>query len=165
VQFTKEQMKEIESKVNKLISGVCDLTDYISEDCNIPRNEVKNITFLNWLNTVLSGQIEYLKEYMSNDTFEKFKERCDIIDFVDSPVFILLKDENGMGLPKGSVIQVPGKVCFELGRIGPIETGFSDEMIQRMFVKDRVGNEIDICLECFEGFVSGKVCSYCDCEQ
>lgn len=165
MQFTKDQMQEIESRVNKLISGVCDLKEYISEDCNIPRKEVQEIGFLNWMNTVLSADIEYLKSYFSNDTFENFKESCDIIDFVDSPVFILLKDENKLGLPKGTVIQVPGKVCFELGRIGPIETGFSDEVIQRMYVKDRVGKEIDICLDCFEGFVREKVCSYCDCEQ
>lgn len=156
--FTKEQMKEIESYVIAMGNNLADLVENLSE-CGLSKHDIREIDFLNNINTALSSQVEGLKEYLSDNTYEDFKKKCDVFDFENVTLNIIPKPNQRF--PEGTLIQIPGKVNFGNGEVKPFLSILGDEEYQRIFVKDSSGEEFDICLECFDRLIFEDRCQSC----
>lgn len=156
--FTKEQMEHIEKEVNGMGEILVGLVEYLSE-CGLCNHDIREIDFLNNINTALSFQVERLKEVISENTYEKFKEKCDVFDFEEVTLHIIPKVTEKY--PFGVLIQIPGKVNFKNGEVKPFPMILSDEEIKRVYVKDSSGKEFDICLECFDGLIFEDRCQSC----
>lgn len=155
--FTSEQMEEIENKVNKLVEGLADLKEYVQEIV-IDREEIREIPFLNVLNTAMSAQIEDLKEFVSMDfnceNFESWKKVQEI--FNDESVEFLI--EFGIDTPS---VTVSGTVNLGTGKV----ECDSEEMMRDDIT--RISFELNgdiglVCLDCGEGIIrEDDRCSNC----
>lgn len=154
--FTSEQMKEVENKVNKLVEGLADLKEYFQE-IGIDRSEIREIPFLNVLNTAMSAQVEDLKEFISDDfncdNFDSWKKVQEI--FNDESVEFLIEFE------KEESKTVSGTVNMGTGKI----ECDSPEMMRDDITKISFELNGDIglvCLDCGEGIIreDGR-CSNC----
>ena len=124
--FTKEQMKEIESYVIAMGNNLADLVEYLSE-CGLSNHDIREIDFLNNINTALSSHVEGLKEHLSDNSYEKFKEKCDVFDFENVTLNIIPKPNQRF--PEGTLIQIPGKVNFGNGEVKPFFSILGDDEI------------------------------------
>ena len=156
--FTKEQMEKIEKHINGMGEILVDLVEYLSE-CGLSNHDIREIDFLNNINTALSFQVEGLKEFISDVSYEKFKKKCDVFDFENVTLNIIPKPNQRF--PEGTLIQIPGKVNFKNGEVKPFFSILGDDEYQRIFVKDSSGKEFDICLECFDGLIFENRCQSC----
>lgn len=145
--FTSEQMKEVEKLVGKLAEGLCELKEYFQE-IGIENKEIREIPFLNVLNTAMNAGVEGLKEYISDeykcDNFDSWKKAQEI--FEDVEVEILIEFENG------SSETVSG--TFNAGT-GKVECD-SDEMMRDDITRISFTSEDClncVCLDCGEYIV------------
>lgn len=159
--FTKEQMEHIEKQINGMGEILVGFVEYLSE-CGLCNHDIREIDFLNNINTALSFQVEGLKDFISEDTYEKFKKNCDVFDFENVTLNIIPKS---IRFPEGTLIQIPGKVNFGNGEVKPFAMIISDEEIGRVYVNDSSGKEFDICLECFDALIFEDRCQSCGCGE
>lgn len=159
-QFTEEQFAKIESKINKMGELLFEIGEDLQE-FGFNKVDIHNIPFLGDLNTSLSMQVEGLPEYISDRTFEHWKEKkVEITKLEDTFLYIIPKASNQY--PKGTEIKIPGKVNFGSGIVAPFPAIIlDDELIERIFVKDSDGKEINVCLGCYEGLISDGDCLAC----
>lgn len=145
--FSSVQMKEIEQKVNKLAEGLVDLKEYFQE-IGIDRKEIREIPFLNVLNTAMSAQVEDLKEFISQDyncdNFESWKMVQEI--FENEEVDFLIEFE------KDPSVTVSGTVNMGSGMVECDSPEMMRDDITRISFELN-GDTGYVCLDCGEYIV------------
>ena len=145
--FSSEQMKEIEQKMNKLAEGLADLKEYFQE-IGIDRKEIREIPFLNVLNTAMSAQVEDLKEFISQDyncdNFESWKKVQEIFENEEVDFLIEFEKEPSVTV-SGTVNMGSGEVVCDSPEM------MRDDITRISFTLNDVLN--CVCLDCGEYIV------------
>ena len=138
--LTALEMKEIESHLSRVGESLCGIVSILREK-GIKTNRLQ---WLNEINTASSQNVEFLSEYVSDNTFEEWKKAQEIYSDETVTISILLES--------GETVQESAIFNFATGLISCDSDNMSRDDISRIFFLYN-GDEMDVCLDCGEGVI------------